>query len=168
MIKIAFLAESRTICSTRPGPWTGGEPDCNKLPTWKASMMARAGRLALTRSVLAAIPLHQLIVLSLNKKALKHIIKIMQGFLSVGRATLTAATAMSTGLRSVVRCTMMAWGTQTSHARRSVSGSVGFGRCVPTPVTLARTRYAFLQGGVSGVRCLHQDDFGWTGSLSQI
>jgi hypothetical protein len=43
----------------------------DKLPTWKASMMPRAGRLALVRSVLAAIPLHQLMVLSFYKKALK-------------------------------------------------------------------------------------------------
>jgi hypothetical protein len=41
----------------------------DKLPTWKASMMPQAGRLALVRSVLAAIPLHQLMVLSFCKKA---------------------------------------------------------------------------------------------------
>jgi hypothetical protein len=34
-------------------------------------MMPRAGRLALVKLVLAAIPLHQLMVLSFNKKALK-------------------------------------------------------------------------------------------------
>ena len=49
-------------------------------------MMPRAGRLALVRSVLAAIPLHQLIVLSLNKKALKQVNKILRGFLWTGRA----------------------------------------------------------------------------------
>ena len=43
----------------------------DKLPTWRASMMLRAGRLVLIRAVLAAIPLHQLMVLSLNKKTLK-------------------------------------------------------------------------------------------------
>jgi hypothetical protein len=58
----------------------------DKLPTWKASMMPRAGRLVLVRSVLAAIPLHQLMVLSLNKKALKQVIKILvlRGFLWAG------------------------------------------------------------------------------------
>jgi hypothetical protein len=40
----------------------------DKLPTWRASMMPRAGRLALISSVLAAIPLHQLMVLGLQKK----------------------------------------------------------------------------------------------------
>jgi hypothetical protein len=57
----------------------------DKLPTWKASMMPRAGRLALIRSVLVAIPMHQLIVLSVNKKALKQVNKILRGFLWAGR-----------------------------------------------------------------------------------
>ncbi|XP_071677025.1 uncharacterized protein [Lolium perenne] len=57
----------------------------DKLPTWKASMMPKARRLTLIRSVLAAIPLHQLMVLSLNKKALKQVYKIFRGFLWVGR-----------------------------------------------------------------------------------
>lgn len=48
----------------------------DKLPTWKASMIPKAGRLTLIRSVLAAIPLNQLIVLSLNKRALKQVEKI--------------------------------------------------------------------------------------------
>ncbi|XP_071676990.1 uncharacterized protein [Lolium perenne] len=58
----------------------------DKLPTWRASMMPRAGRLALIRSVLEAIPLHQLMVLSLDKKALKQVNKILRGFLWAGRA----------------------------------------------------------------------------------
>jgi hypothetical protein len=58
----------------------------DKLPTWRASMMPRVGRLALVHSVLAAIPLHQLMVLSLNKKALKQVNKILRGFLWAGRA----------------------------------------------------------------------------------
>jgi hypothetical protein len=58
----------------------------DKLPTWRASMMTRAGRLTLIRSVLAATPLHQLMVLGLNKKTLKQVNKIMRGFLWVGRA----------------------------------------------------------------------------------
>jgi hypothetical protein len=73
----------------------------DKLPTWKASMMPRAGRLALVKSVLAAIPLHQLMVLksvlaaiplhqlmvlNFNKKALKQVNKILRSFLWAGRA----------------------------------------------------------------------------------
>ena len=71
----------------------------DKLPTWKAAMMPRAGRLALIRSVLAAIPLHQLIVLSLNKKALKQVNKILRGFLCVGRPAATLARARHAVLR---------------------------------------------------------------------
>ena len=48
--------------------------------------MAKAGRLSLIRLVLAAIPLHQIMVLSLNKKVLKQIEKILRGFLWAGRA----------------------------------------------------------------------------------
>jgi hypothetical protein len=63
-----------------------GKRLADKLPTWKASMMPRAGRLALVRSVLAAIPMHQLMVLSFNKKALKQVNKILRSFLLAGRA----------------------------------------------------------------------------------
>jgi hypothetical protein len=58
----------------------------DKLPTWRASMMPRAGRLTLIRAVLAAIPLHQLMVLGLNKKTLKQVNKILRGFLWLGKA----------------------------------------------------------------------------------
>jgi hypothetical protein len=47
------------------------------LPLWKAGMMTKAGRLALVKSVLMAIPLHQIVVLGLNKKDLKQIEKIV-------------------------------------------------------------------------------------------
>jgi hypothetical protein len=40
-------------------------------------MMTKAGRLALVKSVLVAIPLHQIIVLGINKKSLKQIEKIV-------------------------------------------------------------------------------------------
>jgi hypothetical protein len=61
------------------------ERPADKLPTWRASMMPRAGHLALIRSVPAAIPLHQLMVLGLHKTALKQINKILRGFLGAGR-----------------------------------------------------------------------------------
>jgi hypothetical protein len=57
--------------------------DC--LPKWKAGMLAKVGRLALVKSVLAAIPLHQLVVLGVNVRALKKVEKILRGFLLVGR-----------------------------------------------------------------------------------
>jgi len=43
-------------------------------------MMPNVGRLALVKSVLAAIPLHQLMVLSVNKKILKKVEKILRAF----------------------------------------------------------------------------------------
>jgi hypothetical protein len=44
-------------------------------------MMTKAGRLALVKLVLMAIPLHQIVVLGLNKKSLKQIERILGGFL---------------------------------------------------------------------------------------
>jgi hypothetical protein len=47
--------------------------------------MPKAWRLALIKSVLSAIPLHQLMVLSMDKKSIKKIEKIFRGFLWAGR-----------------------------------------------------------------------------------
>jgi hypothetical protein len=57
-----------------------------RLPTWKAGLMAKSGRLALVKSVLSAIPVHQLLVYSPPKKTLKQIEKIERGFLWAARA----------------------------------------------------------------------------------
>jgi hypothetical protein len=56
-----------------------------KLPTWKAHLMDKAGRLKLVKSVLGAIPLHQLLVYAPPIKTLKLIEKIQRGFLWAGR-----------------------------------------------------------------------------------
>jgi hypothetical protein len=42
-----------------------------KLPCWKSRLMQKPGRLALAKSVLGAIPLHQLLVLAPPKTILK-------------------------------------------------------------------------------------------------
>jgi hypothetical protein len=47
-----------------------------KLPCWKSMLMQKPGRLALVKSVLGAIPLHQLLVLTPPKKILKRMEKI--------------------------------------------------------------------------------------------
>lgn len=57
-----------------------------KLPTWKAWLMNKAGRLAFVKSVPSAIPIHQLLVLAPPKKTLKLLEKIERGFLWAGRA----------------------------------------------------------------------------------
>jgi hypothetical protein len=57
-----------------------------KLPTWKSRLMDRSGRLVLVKSVLAAIPLHQILVLQPPKCILKLLEKIQRGFLWDGRA----------------------------------------------------------------------------------
>ena len=57
-----------------------------RLPTWKAWLMNKAGRLALVKSVLNAIPVHQLLAFAPPKKTLKQLAKIQRGFLWAGRA----------------------------------------------------------------------------------
>ena len=57
-----------------------------RLPSWKAWLMNKAGRLALVKSVLNAIPIHQLLALAPPKKTLKQLEKIQRGFLWAGRA----------------------------------------------------------------------------------
>jgi hypothetical protein len=56
------------------------------LPTWMAGLMNKAGRLAMVKSVLSAIPIHQLLAYAPPKKSLKMIVKIQRGFLWAGRA----------------------------------------------------------------------------------
>ena len=57
-----------------------------QLPTWKAGLMNKPGRLALVKAVLGAIPVHQLLAYAPPKKTLKQIEKIQRGFLWEGRA----------------------------------------------------------------------------------
>jgi hypothetical protein len=110
----------------------------DKLPTWKASMMPQAGRLALVKSVLAAIPLHQLMVLSFNKKALKQVNKILRSFLWVGRAEANGGHCHVNWSRVCRPLRFGGLGSQISHALPPASGFVGFGGCRLTPATLAR------------------------------
>jgi hypothetical protein len=57
-----------------------------KLPTWKSRLMDRSGRLTLVKAFLAAIPLHQILVLQTPKCIIKMLEKIQRGFLWEGRA----------------------------------------------------------------------------------
>jgi hypothetical protein len=56
-----------------------------RLPLWKVGMMTKAGHLALVKSVLMPIALHQTVVLGINKKALKKIKRIVRSFIWTGR-----------------------------------------------------------------------------------
>jgi hypothetical protein len=58
----------------------------NMLPTWKSRLMNKAGRLAFVKSVLSAIPIHQLMILAPPKKILKALERIERGFLWEGKA----------------------------------------------------------------------------------
>ena len=65
-------------------PFVDGIAD--RLPPWKARLMNKTGRLALVKSVLGAIPVHQLLAYAPPKKTLRQIEKIQRGFLWRGRA----------------------------------------------------------------------------------
>jgi hypothetical protein len=53
----------------------------SRLPTWKAGLMSKPGRLAMVKSILSAIPIHQLLAYAPPNKTLKLIEKIKRGFL---------------------------------------------------------------------------------------
>uniref|UniRef100_A0A453EAS1 Reverse transcriptase domain-containing protein n=1 Tax=Aegilops tauschii subsp. strangulata TaxID=200361 RepID=A0A453EAS1_AEGTS len=56
------------------------------LPTWKAHLMNKVGRLAFVKAILSAIPIHQLLALAPPKKTIRALEKIQRGFLWAGRA----------------------------------------------------------------------------------
>ena len=58
----------------------------DQLPSWKTGLMNKTGWLALVKSVLCAIPIHQLLVYAPAKKIIKQLEKICRGFLWTGRA----------------------------------------------------------------------------------
>uniref|UniRef100_A0A453RUQ4 Uncharacterized protein n=1 Tax=Aegilops tauschii subsp. strangulata TaxID=200361 RepID=A0A453RUQ4_AEGTS len=52
-----------------------------RLPTWKAWLMTKTGRLALVKSVLCVIPVHQLLAFAPPKKTIKQLEKIQRELL---------------------------------------------------------------------------------------
>jgi hypothetical protein len=119
--------------------------DC--LPKWKAGMLSKVGRLALVKSVLEAIPLHQLMVLGVNVRALKQVDKILHDFLLVGRIdvyfllyitnhdpSIMGATVISTGTGCVAPSSLVDWAFQISPLWRLASAYGGSRGCLQTPI----------------------------------
>lgn len=57
-----------------------------QLPCWKSRLMNKSGRLVLVKSVLCAIPIHQLLVFAPPKRITKQLEKIQRSFLWEARA----------------------------------------------------------------------------------
>ena len=98
-----------------------------RLPSWKAWLMNKAGRLALVKSVLNAIPIHQLLALAPPKKTLKQLEKIQRGFLWAGRADAHGGHCHVTGAGFAARLNMAALASGTSSARGYHFGCAGYG-----------------------------------------
>jgi len=64
-------------------PWV--EKIADKLPSWKAALMNRAGRATLVRYVLSTIPVYLLVAINVPKWFIKLINKFRKGFLWKGR-----------------------------------------------------------------------------------
>jgi hypothetical protein len=105
--------------------------DC--LPKWKVVMLAKVGRLALVKSVLAALPLHQLVVLGVNVRALKQVEKILRGFLWVGRKEAHGGHCHVNSRRVCHPLELGGLGIPISLGWRSASACGGSGGCVRTP-----------------------------------
>ena len=59
----------------------------NRLPTWKAALLNRAGRVVLTKSTLSAIPTHTALAVTISPWVIKSIDSIRRGFLWQGAQT---------------------------------------------------------------------------------
>lgn len=55
------------------------------LPTWRAALLPKSGRLLLITSVLCAIPIHAMLTLDLPPKTFAAMAKICRGFLWCGK-----------------------------------------------------------------------------------
>ena len=79
-LPITYLGIPLTICrptATQLQPLVDGI--ARRLPAWKANPMNKTGCLALVKSVLGAIPVHQLLTFVPPKKTLRQIEKIERG-----------------------------------------------------------------------------------------
>jgi hypothetical protein len=84
------------ICNPRP-LWKADKIDkvADKLPGWKAALLNRAGRAAMVRFVLSAVPIYQLIAINVPKWFIRAIDKIRRDFFGQGRRKLMVAAVWS-------------------------------------------------------------------------
>lgn len=66
----------------------------NRLSTWKSKLLNKAGRVALAKSTLAAIPIHLSIIMGLQPWAISAIEKLMKAFVWQGTSTVATGKCM--------------------------------------------------------------------------
>lgn len=88
--------------------------DC--LPIWKAWLMNKAGRLALVKFILCAIPVHQLLAFAPPKKTLQQVEKLQRGFLCSGHAMAKGGHCHVTGVMFAAHTSLAALDSATWSA----------------------------------------------------
>jgi hypothetical protein len=87
VLPIIYMGISLTVCKPTAAQMQPLiEKARDNLPTCNARLMNKSGRLELVKSVLSAIPMHQLLVLAPPKKSTKQLEKTEGGFLWTGSA----------------------------------------------------------------------------------
>lgn len=101
-----------------------------KASGWKAKWIVMAGRLALVRFVLAALPIFQIIAIHFLKWIIKQLEKIQRAFLRAGSDIVTGGSALSSGLKYALLSLSVDWVLQTLASKASLCKLNGFGRII--------------------------------------
>jgi len=99
----------------------------NRLPSWKAGLLNRAGRTVLIKSTLSAIPTHTALAVSLSPWAIKCIDSIRLGFLWTGARSAKGGPVSWLGLGYADLPNWVVWALWTCGVLGMPYACVGFG-----------------------------------------
>lgn len=98
-----------------------------RLPAWKTWLMNKTGRLALVKSVLSAIPVHQLLAFAPQRKPSSSSRRFSEGFSGLDAPSPTEGIVTCTGAMSDALSRMVAWGYRIWNTLGLHFGYAGFG-----------------------------------------
>jgi hypothetical protein len=81
----------------------------DQLPTWKASLMARAGRTSLVKAVLSVFPIHVSIAVEIAPSIYKAIDKLRRAFIWIGSATACGSRCLVTWPKVTIEAPRARW-----------------------------------------------------------